>query len=197
MCNDIAPSYLSSLVPRPDQNTSRYSLRNVNNIRTIHSRTNQYYNSFLPAVIRDWNDLPCSDRIVDTVDDFKRQLSQGRVIVPKYFYAGNRSIQILHTRLRTGCSSLNYDLYSKNIIESPLCNCRCSDRENADHFFFRCQLYRNHRQVLMDTLLQHGNITLNIILNDDLNLPNEFNIVIFEAVQRYIYPKNEKILNDS
>ena len=75
--------------------------------RTIHSRTNQYYNSFLPAVIRDWNDLPCSDRIVDTVDDFKRQLSQGRVIVPKHFYAGNRSMQILHTRLRTGCSSLN------------------------------------------------------------------------------------------
>ena len=38
----------------------------------------------------------------------------------------------------------------------------------------------------MDTLSQHGNITLNIILNRDLNLPNESNIVIFEAVQRYI-----------
>ena len=147
-------------------------------IRTIHSRTNQYnYNSFLPAIIRDWNDLPCSDRILDTVDDFKRQLRQGIVIVPKYFYVGNRSMQILHTRLRIGCSSLNYDLYSKNIIEFPLCNCRCGDIENADH------LYRNHRQVFMDTLSQHGNITLNIILNGDLNLPNEANIAIFEAVQ--------------
>ena len=38
----------------------------------------------------------------------------------------------------------------------------------------------------MDTLSQHGNITLNIILNGDLNLPNEANIAIFEAVQRYI-----------
>ena len=38
----------------------------------------------------------------------------------------------------------------------------------------------------MDTLLQHGNITLNIILNGDLNSSNEFNIVIFEAVQKYI-----------
>ena len=85
MYNDIAPSYLSSLVPRPDQNASRYSLRNANNIRTIHSLSNQYYNSFLPAVIRDWNDLPYSDRIVDTVDDFKRQLSQGRVIVQNTF----------------------------------------------------------------------------------------------------------------
>ena len=33
---------------------------------------------------------------------------------------------------------------------------------------------------------QHGNITLNIILNGDLNLPNEANIAIVEAVQRYI-----------
>ena len=85
MYNDIAPSYLSSLVPRPDQNASRYSLRSAINIRTIHSLSNQYCNYFLPAVIRDWNDLPYSDRIVDTVDDFKRQLSQGRVIVQNTF----------------------------------------------------------------------------------------------------------------
>ena len=85
MNNDIAPSYLSSVVPRPDQNTSRYSLRNANNIRTIHSRTSQYCNSFLPAVICDCNSFPCPDRIVDTVDDFKRQLNQGRVIVPNTF----------------------------------------------------------------------------------------------------------------
>ena len=35
----------------------------------------------------------------------------------------------------------------------------------------------------MDTLSQHGNITLNIILNGGLNLPNEANIAIFEAVK--------------
>ena len=52
--------------------------------------------------------------------------------------------------------------------------------------FFRCHLYRNHRQELMDTVSQHGNITLNIILNGDLHLSNESNIVIFEAVERYI-----------
>ena len=38
----------------------------------------------------------------------------------------------------------------------------------------------------MDTISQHDIITLNIILNGDLNLSNESNIVIFEAVQRYI-----------
>ena len=106
MYSDIAPSYLSSLVPRPDQTTSRYSLRNANNIRTIHSRTSQYYNCFLPTVIRDWNDLPCSDRIVDTVDDFKRQLNQGRVIVPKYFIQAAEACGYFILD-RTDCSSLN------------------------------------------------------------------------------------------
>ena len=43
----------------------------------------------------------------------------------------------------------------------------------------------------MATISQHGNITLNIILNGDLNLSNESNMVIFEAVQ------NKKILSES
>ena len=38
----------------------------------------------------------------------------------------------------------------------------------------------------MDTLSQHGDITLNIILNGYLNLSNESSIAIFEVVQRYI-----------
>ena len=50
-------------------------------------------------------------------------------------------MQILHTRLQTGCSALSYDLYSKNIIDSPLCNCRCGDIENADHLFFLDVIY--------------------------------------------------------
>ena len=132
---NIKISYLSSLVPRRDQSTSRYSLRNAKNIRTIHSRTSQSYNSFLPAVIRDWNDLSCPDRIEDTVDNFKRQLNQDRVIVLKYFYTDNRSMQILHAILRSGCSSLNYNLYSKNIKDPPLFNCRWGDIEHAALLF--------------------------------------------------------------
>ena len=52
-------------------------------------------------------------------------------------------MQILHTRLQTGCSSLNYDLYSKNNIESPVCNYRCGVIEKA-HYFFYMPLYLNH-----------------------------------------------------
>ena len=57
MYNNISPLYLSSLVPPLVQNTSNYSFRNADDIRTIHARTSLYSNSFLPSTIRDWNNL--------------------------------------------------------------------------------------------------------------------------------------------
>ena len=77
------------------------------------ARTSQYNNSCLPSIIREWNNLPSTDRNADTVDSFKRHLSQGRVSVPKHYDTGSRRMQILHTRLRTGLSSLEHDLYLK------------------------------------------------------------------------------------
>ena len=102
--------------------------------------------------IRHWCIMP--DKKVNTVDSFKRHLNQGRVSVPKHFYTGSRRMQILHTRLRTYCSSLKSDLHSKNIVDSPLqlCDCRSGQIENADHFFFRWHLYRNQRLVLQNSI---------------------------------------------
>ena len=57
MVNHPTPFYLSSLIPLTVSETSRYNLRNANNISTINARTNQYFNSFLPSTIRDWNSL--------------------------------------------------------------------------------------------------------------------------------------------
>ena len=54
---------------------------------------------------------------------FKNVLSRDKPIVPKYYLFGNMKEQILHIRLRTNCSVLNYDLNLKNIIDSPLCRC--------------------------------------------------------------------------
>ena len=34
-----------------------------------------------------------------------------------YYYSGNRKLQILYTRPRTGCSSLNHDLFLKHITD--------------------------------------------------------------------------------
>ena len=186
MYHNITPQYLSSLVPPLVQNVSRYNLRNADNLQTIHSRTTQYCNSFLPSVVRDWNSLPYADRNVDSTDSFKHRLNRNRAYVPRYYYTGKRRPQVYHTRLRTGCSALNFDLYTKNIVESPLCTCTRREVENAYHFFFTCPLYADQRNNLILTISQYTTVTLNVLLFGDDTLPLSSNVAIFKCVQKYI-----------
>ena len=150
MINGLSPQYLSDLVLATNDSSWNYNLRNSNNIHLVNARTALYYNSFLPSVVRDWNNIP-DDRInVDSVIAFKNVLSRDKPIVPKhYLFFGNRKEQILHTCLRTNCSVLNYDLYMKNIIDSPLCRC---NNETVKHFFHDCPNYNNQRITLMQTV---------------------------------------------
>ena len=99
-------------------------------------------------------------------------------------------MQILHTRLRTGCSCLRYDLCSKNIIDSPLCDCRCGDIEDTAHFFLKCDLYRDHRLVLHNSIVQHCYDSLNVILRGNESFSDEINIHIFESVHKLIENSN-------
>ena len=67
------------------------------------------YNSFLPSTSRDWNNLLAEAKQLSFINSFKYYLKKDKPSVPKYHYYGSRKAQILHTRLRTGCSSLNLD----------------------------------------------------------------------------------------
>ena len=64
MSTNVSQSYLSSLVPQSVDHAFSYNLRNSHNLRPIATRTNLYYNSFLPSVIRDWNELPVVVRLL-------------------------------------------------------------------------------------------------------------------------------------
>ena len=150
MVNDLTPQYLSSLVPSTVNETSRYNLRNSNDIRTVNIRTSQYYNSFLPSTIREWNALPEEQRNSLTVAAFKSHLNQSSI--PKYYYVGDRHPQILHTRLRTKCKSLNYDIYLKNLTDSPLC--RCGNIENSEHYLFQCRFITSPALKCYNTYLK-------------------------------------------
>ena len=77
---------------------------------------------------RDWNSLSEEHRNSTSVASFKHTLNKRNISVPKYFYVGDRRPQILHTRLRTKCSALNYEIYLKNLTDTPLC--RCGNIEN-------------------------------------------------------------------
>ena len=91
---------------------------------------------------------------------------------------------------KAGCSCLKYDLYAKNIIDSPLCDCRCGDIGNTVHFFFKCDLYPDHRLVLHNSIMQHCNVSLNVILRRNESFSDEINIHIFESVHKLIENSN-------
>ncbi|MCG8096816.1 MAG: hypothetical protein JAZ17_24870 [Candidatus Thiodiazotropha endolucinida] len=184
MNNNLVPRYLSSLVPPTVGSASRYSLRNANNLQNINTRTTLYSNSFLPSAVRCWNDLPSEAKQTDSLYSFKHYLARDRVRTPKYYYTGKRPCQILHTRLRTDCSSLNFYLFSKHIIDSPLCS--CGSIENAYHYLFQCDNYTNQRIVLFDSISQFHTINLDLLLFGDPALTPAENTHIFERVQKYI-----------
>ena len=123
MVNHLTPLYLSSLIPPTVNKTSRYNLRKANHISTINERANQYSNYFLPRTIRDRNSLSEEQRNFTSVASFKHTLNQTNIFVPKYFFVGDRRPQVLHTCIHTKCSALNYEIYLKNLTDTPLCHC--------------------------------------------------------------------------
>ena len=101
MVHNLTPNYLTSLIPSTVNETSNYNLRNSNDIRTVNARTSQYFSSFLPSSIREWNALPEEQRNATTGISFRYQLNQPSSSIPKFYYVGERQTQILHPRLRT------------------------------------------------------------------------------------------------
>ena len=59
-------------------------------------------------------------------------------------------LNIIHTQLRHNYCILNYDLYRKNIVDTP--NCLCEKYGYAYHFFFICKNYSNTRNIMFDKI---------------------------------------------
>ena len=72
------------------------------------------------------------------MESFANQLTTDMNPPQKLYLQGKRLAQIYHTRLRTGCSTLRLNLYSKHILEHPLGN--CSEIEDPFHFFLQSHL---------------------------------------------------------
>ncbi|MEW8546213.1 MAG: reverse transcriptase family protein [Candidatus Thiodiazotropha sp.] len=177
-----APTYLNDLIPPLVQNVNRYNLRNSDDICTLRCRTNLYYNSFLPSTIRAWNTLPIEIKQATSVASFKYRLNRNIIQPPKYFNSGSRIGQILHARLRLGCSSLNSDLYRKNIVISP--SCSCGGFESAYHFFYVCPKYTQLRnECFSDELLR---LNINQLLYGVIDASYQENELLFTRVQDFI-----------
>ena len=180
MKQNISPLYLTELIPIPLANA--YTLRNSNDTPTIQSRTTLYQESFLPSVIRQWNSLPIDIRSSPTLPVFKRRLGTNIQKPPTNYSVGTRRGQVLHARLRLECSSLNYDLYRKSIIDDP--SCACGEVETTKHFLLNCAIYDAQRHSLFSNL--PCPLTLNNLMYGSEHLTIELNTDLFLQVQKYI-----------
>ena len=86
---------------------------------------------------------------------------------------------VILTRLRHNCSSLNGNLFRVNIVNNPRCDCGYAV-ENARHFLFDCPLYNDQMNPNFDVT------DLNMLLNGNPNLDNNINSSIHETVLKYI-----------
>ena len=134
MNNNISPDYLSELIPT--QVDQPYTLSNTLNVPSLSARTQLYSSSFRPQTVRDWNSLTIDLRNSPPRSVFKPSLNHQANKSTQLFNAGPRHLQILHTRLRLDCSSLNCDLYRRNLVESQ--HCDCGAVETPTHVLLSC-----------------------------------------------------------
>ena len=147
----------------------------------IRSNTQLYYNSFLPSVVRDWNELPHTTRNAPSIS---ASLNSTIIGVPLFYLDGKRKGQIYHSQLRMDCSSLNHHLFSKHIIDSPLCI--CGRPETTKRYLFDCYRFNYLRQEMMQSISQLCEPNLNALLYGVTDLSDETNRQLSIIIQEYI-----------
>ena len=185
----MVPQYLScSLFPQNVRNTVQYNLRNNDDFMLLPCRTVLFENSCVPSLISLWNSLPLNVRHLPTISSFKREISNFMFqtnTVPSYFSYGIRYLSVIHARLRNNCSDLKTDLFFNHISRGSSCDF-CNHCEDAEHFLFKCPRDRLERLNLFNTLRDFHPLNSNLILCGNPTFSSEANILIFDAVQKYI-----------
>ena len=110
---------------------------NTRNVRmntcAIPNSGHDYYDrSFVPASIKLWNELPPDIRGIKSHKALKAKLKiASSKKVPKCYSYGKRIQNILHTKLRLGCSDLNFDKHFIGLVPNNLCTCDLKDTSYA------------------------------------------------------------------
>jgi hypothetical protein len=187
--NRKAPQYLIEQLPNLIEARTTYSLRNRGDIDPIRSRINLYANSFFPKTVSLWNNLDREVKSLPSIGAFQanrcRRLPQRNPL----YYFGGRLEAAIHARMRINNSPLKDDLCKwLHVIPSSLCPCGTGEVEDAKHFFYKCRLFDQEREILMANLLPY------IIRERDFlqllyGIPDAdhlINIHIFGAVHQFI-----------
>ena len=184
----LTPQLQQDLLPPTVGNISNYPLRNRNDYSLPNNRLTLSEKSFISSTIIEWNALENPVREKSSIASFKVAITPQKATLPIQLH-GNRKLNILHSRLRNRCSSLNYDLYVCNLTEDP--SCRCGNPcENALHFFFECPTYTHQRQILETELRNFAYITLDMLLYGDAELSPESNNQLIRSTLQFIRGSN-------
>ena len=186
MHNGQTPQYLTSLLPETVGDRVNYALRNNHDFDIPRFRLSSSNLSFLPSVIRYWNELNLETRSLPTLNEFRKAIYPENEKAPKFYSVGDRKTNIVNTKLRNTCSSLKYDLFRVNIIDSPDCICG-NACENACHFLLECSRFNVQRSEMLHSLeIYDVMIDVNLLLYGSENLSVDNNSKIFEIVMHYI-----------
>ncbi len=194
------PSYLIDDLP-----TFYSESRNVRkNTFAIPRSNHDYYDrSFVPSSINLWNSQPHKIRCIGSAKSLKSQLkSKVQKNIPKYYYYGPRNLNILHTKLRIGCSDLNADKFLIGVSDTDLCeHCGGGEVENANHFFLECghnlvakvEMHDKITDILSDKGLIHL-LDIDLLLYGSDQLSLDENKQVFNHVQRFIKESNRFVI---
>ena len=182
--NGMLPEHLSQRFPNLVSDTNIYHRRRPLERNLPKWKTELYRNSFFHDATYLWNALDDNMKTLTSIGAFKRNLSRNDIIIPPYFFIGDRKPHIFQCRLRLNMSDLNYDLVNRHLSEDNSCSCG-HPREDATHFLLACPKFMNERKTTIDILpplakqvkhLLHGNLDFSIA----------FNSYIFLTVQDFI-----------
>ena len=186
--NNLSPDYLMQLMPQTVQDRNPYALRNREDLTPFRTQRQFFSKSFFPQTTKDWNELPLELRCAKTLSSFNRMLS---VKFPTlhtrlWFGQGDRRLDIIHTRIRMGCSSLKSDLhFNLHVEDNPYCACG-RVIETPTHYFLNCIRFRDLRVNLVNEISEYAIPSIGVILSGDINLSVDDNISIVLSVQKCI-----------
>ena len=115
-------------------------------------------------------------------------------VIPKYYYNGTKALNVLHTKLRLGCSDLNADRFLIGISNTDLCeHCGEGDVEDANHFLLECgsnlvakvEMLDNITHILEAKNLVHL-LDIDLLLFGSDQLSYEENNQVFGCVHHFI-----------
>ena len=186
--HNTAPVYLRNLLPAYRNDLTNYNLRNRRNLTAPQGRLEVTRNSFFPSTVSSWNNLPQQVRDLPSINAFKSN-HKNRLPKPNFLYnIGERLNQIIHARLRIGCSLLKFDLYHNlHVIPDSTCTCDLSCEETAYHFFFDCPLFTLQRIQLNHDMapLELTNLSLETLLHGNPDFDMETNILVLKSIHLF------------